>query len=124
MKSSKLRTTASMLVSFCLLLQGQVAVADTFELSSGTRVYVETTEGLIAKGDQVQQGKTVRAKVWKDVVVKGKVVIEKGTPVVAIVDAVKKRKIAGVKGSMSISALETESVDGKEIQLSSGYKEY
>lgn len=111
----------SLFVAFCFLLQGQLAFAGMAKLPVDTRVYIETKESLVAKGDRVQQGQLVRAKVWRDVIVDGHVLIEEGTPVVAKVDQVKKRKVAGVKGQMSISALETESVDGKEIQLSGGY---
>ncbi|MHC5173703.1 MAG: hypothetical protein ACYSPJ_08165 [Planctomycetota bacterium] len=86
-----------------------------------TRVYVETKQDLVGKGDRVQQGQVVRAHVWRDVVIDGRVLITAGTPVVAKVDQVKKRQIAGVKGSMTIGAYETESVDGQVIQLSGGY---
>jgi hypothetical protein len=95
--------------------------AGSVRLPSGTRVYVETKQELIAKGDRVQQGQIVRAQVWRDVVLGGNLLIAAGTPVIAKVDHVKRRKIAGVKGSMSIGAYETESVDGQTIQLSGGY---
>lgn len=90
-------------------------------LPSDTRVYVETTEGLVAKGGKVMQGDLVRSKVWRDVIIGDKVVIAAGTPVIARVDSVKGRSIAGIKGKMTIGAYETESVDGQTIQLSGGY---
>ena len=121
MKSIMLTRTASVLVSFCLLFQMQLALAETVKLSPNTRVYIETRESLVAKGDQVTQGQTVRSSVWRDVTVGGNVLIAAGTPVLAKVDEVKKRKVAGKKGELSIVALETESVDGQVVQLSGGY---
>jgi hypothetical protein len=98
-----------------------LAFATSVKLPTGTRVYVETKQDLIGKGDQVQQGQSVRAQVWRDVIVNGNVLIAAGTPIVAKVDQYKHRQIAGVKGSMTIGAYETESVDGQVIQLSGGY---
>jgi hypothetical protein len=53
--------------------------------------------------------------------VDGRILIEAGTPVIAKVDYVKRRQIAGIKGQMKIGAYETESIDGQTIQLSGGY---
>jgi len=120
MKSSGITRVASYIVTVCILFQAQVYAA-AIQLPTNTRVYVETSEDLIAKGDQVKQGQLVRSSVWRDVVVDGRVLIFAGTPVIAKVDYVKKRQIAGVKGQMKIGAYETESVDGQTIQLSGGY---
>jgi len=121
MKLSALKKSFSVVISLCLLFQAQLAYAASVKLPPSTRVYVETKQDLIAKGDRVQQGQSVRAQVWRDVVINGHVLISAGTPVVAKVDQVKNRQIAGVKGSMTIGAYETESVDGQAIQLSGGY---
>ena len=112
---------ASSIVSFCLLFQFQVAYAASVQLPNETRVYIETQQDLIGKGDQVQEGQFVKAAVWRDVVVNGNVLIAAGAPVIAKVDNLKKRQIAGVKGEMSVGAYETVSVDGQKIQLSGGY---
>lgn len=120
MKAPRLTRIVSYATTLCLLFQAQV-YASSIRLPTDTRVYVETKQDLIAKGDRVQQGQLVRAQVWRDVVVNGHVLIAAGTPVIAKVDQVKRRQIAGVKGSMSIGAYETESVDGQVIQLSGGY---
>ncbi len=120
MKNSKFTRIASYIIASCMLFQGQV-YAGTVRLPTDTRVYVETKEALIAKGDRVQQGQLVRALVWRDVVVDGRILIEAGTPVIAKVDQVKHRSIAGVKGTMTVGAYETESIDGQTIQLSGGY---
>ena len=121
MRSSRTKNIASFAASFCFLLQAQVAFAAGVKLSTNTRVYVETTQGLIGKRGQAQEGQSVRAQIWKDVVVNGHVLIAAGAPVIAKVDAVKHRNIAGVKGTMTVGAYETESVDGQAIQLSGGY---
>ncbi len=111
----------SYIITICMLFQVHLVYAASVKLPTDTRVYVETKEELIAKGDRVQQGQMVRARVWRDVVVNGHVLIAAGTPVIAKVDQVKRRQIAGIKGTMTIGAYETESVDGQVIQLSGGY---
>ncbi len=121
MKSTTINSFVSLFASFCLLFQLQVAYASSVRLPSESRVYIETKQDLIGKGDQVQEGQFVKAVVWRDVVVNGNVLIAAGAPVVAKVDTLKKRQIAGVKGEMSIGAYETVSVDGQKIQLSGGY---
>jgi len=110
--------TLSAILSICF---NGVAFGADVRLTTDTRVYVETIDGLIAKGGNVSQGDLVRSKVWRDVVVGNKVVIAAGTPVIAKVDSVKGRSIAGIKGKLTIGAYETESVDGQIIQLSGGY---
>ena len=121
MRSKVARNFASFIVSFCLLFQFQIAYATSVKLPGSTRVYVETKQDLIGKGDQVREGQNVNAAVWRDVIVDGHVLITAGTPVVAKVDQLKKRQIAGVKGQMTIGAYETVGVDGQVIQLSGGY---
>jgi len=121
MKSPVARYFTSLIVSICLLFQIHVAYATSVALLNETRVYVETKQDLIGKGDQVVEGQSVNAVVWRDVVVNGHVLIAGGTPVVAKVEELKKRQIAGVKGQMTIGAYETTSVDGQTIQLSGGY---
>lgn len=119
-KSNLQQIVLTAFLALTLSLNG-IAFGAEVKLPADTRIYVETTESLVAKGGDVRQGDLVRSKVWRDVVVNGKVLIEAGTPVVAKVDSVKGRSIAGVKGKMTIGAYETESVDGQAIQLSGGY---
>lgn len=120
MITSRITRVVSYAITICMLFQAQV-YASSVRLPTDTRVYVETKQDLIAKGDRVQQGQLVRSEVWRDVVVNGHVLITAGTPVIAKVDQVKNRQIAGIKGTMTIGAYETESVDGQAIQLSGGY---
>lgn len=115
---SKYWIFASMIVT---LLFQTTAFAGEVRLTTDTRVYVETTESIVAKGGRVHKGDLVRSKVWRDVVVGGSVVIAAGTPVISRVDDVSGRSIAGIKGKITIGAYETESVDGQTIQLSGGY---
>jgi len=121
MRSSTVRSIGSFILSFCLLFQVQLAFAASVALPGARSLYVETKQDLIGKGDQVQEGQSVDAVVWRDVVVNGQVLIAAGTPVVAKVDQLKKRQIAGVKGQMTIGAYETVAVDGQLVQLSGGY---
>lgn len=107
-------------LAFAILFHGQV-FASAVVLPTETRVYIETMEELIAKGDRVTQGQLVSSQVWRDVVIGGVVVVKAGTPVISRVDYVKRRQIAGVKGQMKIGAYETQSIDGQTIQLSGGY---
>ncbi len=115
---SKYWILASTIVT--LLFQTTVFAGEV-RLPNDTRVYVETTESIVAKGGRVHKGDLVRSKVWRDVVVGGSVVIAAGTPVISRVDDVSGRSIAGIKGQLTIGAYETESVDGQIIQLSGGY---
>jgi hypothetical protein len=121
MKPSRTKNIVSFVTALCVLFQVQVAFATGIRLPANTRIYVETTQELIGKRGQAEQGQSVRAKVWRDVVVNGHVLIAAGAPVMAKVDEVKHRNIAGVKGKMTVGAYETESVDGQAIQLSGGY---
>ena len=121
MKSSITKNIVSFVAAFCILFQVQVAFGAGITLPAYTRVYVETTQDLIGKRGQAEPGQSVNAKVWRDVVVNGHVLIAAGAPIIAKVDSVKHRNIAGVKGTMTVGAYETESVDGQAIQLSGGY---
>jgi hypothetical protein len=118
---SKLSTNLTkFFLAFAVLFHGQL-FANAVVLPTETRVYIETMEELIAKGDRVTQGQLVSSQVWRDVVIDGVVVVKAGTPVISRVDYVKRRQIAGVKGQMKIGAYETQSIDGQTIQLSGGY---
>ena len=106
---------------FCFLGQIQLALAGTTKIQSNQRIYIETLEGLVAKGDRVQAGQRVRAQVARDVDINGKVLVKEGTPVLVKVGSVTERKMAGIKKTLALRAYETESIDGKAIQLDGGY---
>jgi hypothetical protein len=86
-----------------------------------TRVYLATKEPLVGKKGELEVGRLVRCEVWRDVTVNGQVVIAAGTPATARVDSLSYRKVAGIKGKMTLGALETEGVDHQPISLSGGY---
>lgn len=90
-------------------------------LPEGTRVYIVLKESLVGKSGQVEVGQKVNAQVWKDIIVRGNVLVKAGTPVLVQVEKLKTAKIAGVKGQISLDAYETKAVDGKTVQLVGGY---
>ena len=75
----------------------------------------------IAKGDNVTLGMLVRSRVSRDISVNGQTLIKAGTPAIVKVSQVKRRNVAGIKGKLALSAVETESVDGQKVYLSGGY---
>jgi hypothetical protein len=90
-------------------------------IPEGTTVYLETTKTVIGKKKETSEGDIVPARVWRDVVVDGQVVIKGGTPATTKVSSVKNRGIFGIKGKMSIAAVETQTIDGQKVSLTGGY---
>ena len=97
------------------------ALAADVTLPRDTRVYLSTLEELIGKKNQLEAGRLVRCAVWKDVLVGGQLVIAAGTPALARVDSLSYSKVAGIKGRITLAALETEALDHKTVQLTGGY---
>ena len=91
------------------------------KIPADTRIYVSLSEEVIGKKKFTHEGQPVRAKVWRDVVIEGNIVIKAGTPVLVRVDRLKKAKVAGIKGQLELGAYETSTVDGQGIQLTGGY---
>jgi hypothetical protein len=109
------------LACLCLFgLAGSVHAAG-IELPRDTRVYLATLENLVGKKGELEVGRLVRCEVWRDVVVNGQVVIAAGTPATARVDSLSYRKVAGIKGKMSLAALETQTIDRNPVSLAGGY---
>ena len=92
---------------FCFLGQIQLALAGTTKIQSNQRIYIETLEGLVAKGDRVQAGQRVRVQVARDVDINGKVLVKEGTPVLVKVGSVTERKMAGIKKTLALRSYET-----------------
>jgi hypothetical protein len=86
-----------------------------------TMVYLTTTETVIGKKDQATVGQIVPARVWRDVIVDGQIVIKGGTPATTKISSLKTRKIFGIQGKMSLAAIETKTVDGQTVYLTGGY---
>ena len=64
----------------------------------------------------------MQARVWRDVVADGLIVIKGGTPAIVRVSTIKSRFIFGIKGKMSLAAVQTSAVDGQTVYLTGGYK--
>jgi len=109
------------LTGLCLIALTASAGAADVTLQRDTRVYLSTLEELIGKKDQLEVGRLVRCEVWKDVLADGHVVIPAGTPATARVDTLSYSKVAGIKGRITLAALETETIDHKTVQLTGGY---
>lgn len=107
-------------VSVSLVLATTIASADVV-IPDDTQVYLTTTETVIGKKNETAVGRIVRARVWRDVMVDGYVVIKGGTSATATVSSLKSRGIFGVKGKMSLAAVETKTVDGQTVYLTGGY---
>ena len=115
-----MKAPKSITVAVILALLAHPASA-AVSIPPDTRVFLETKEALVGKKGQVSVGQMVRCQVWRDIVVDGQVVVAAGTPALAKVDSFKTRKVAGIKGKMTLAALETESVDQQSVQLTGGY---
>jgi len=98
-----------------------VAYALEAEIPDGTTVYISTLETVIGKKNETAVGEIVRSRVWRDVVADGQVVIKGGTPAVVQVSTITSRKIFGIKGKMSLAAIQTSTVDGQIVHLTGGY---
>lgn len=117
----RLRVFVSFLVTYSLVL-APVAYAADVVIPDGTTVYLVTLETVVGKKHETAVGDFVRARVWRDVVVDGQIVIKGGTTATIQVASISNRKMFGVKGKMSMSAVETTSVDGQTVYLAGGYK--
>ena len=120
MVSSSNRRLIIIAASLSLGLGPTVAYGDIV-IPDDTTVYLTTLETVIGKTSQTSVGQIVRARVWRDVVVDGQIAIKGGTPATAKVSHIKNRGIFGVKGKMSLAAIETTAVDGQAVFLTGGY---
>ncbi len=110
-------------LALALALTPVVAKAQpTAHLQDGTEIQVEILQEVSSKKKfGFVQGSPVRGRVWADVVVDGQVVIEKGTPVMMLVSRLKRSKVAGISGKLTIEARSTTAVDGTAVDLLGGY---
>lgn len=116
------RSLVARLVAFVLsVLLPAVLCAESVTLPVGTYVYGELDETLTSKKKETAVGDIVRARVWRDVVVEGRVLIEAGAPMITRVSMVKPARIAGRKGDVHLEAVTTTAVDGSEVLLDGGY---
>ncbi len=90
-------------------------------LPEGTRVYFRLDQEVSGKRGKAAPGDIVQCSVWRDVDVQGVVLIRAGTRGTCKVESVKHSNIVGIKGKMTIGALEARTVDGQRLQLTGGY---
>lgn len=119
-QSWAIRVTLSIITTISLII-APVAYAAEAVIPDGTTVYITTLETVIGKKHETAVGSIVRSRVWRDVVADGQIVIKGGTPATVQVSSIKSRKIFGIKGQMSLAAIETTTVDGQTVYLTGGY---
>ena len=81
--------------SISLILGTTVAFAGV-DIPDDTTVYLTTTETIIGKKSKTSVGQVVRARVWRDVVVDGQILIKGGTRATVKVANIKSRGIFGI----------------------------
>ena len=116
----KIRILVVLFFSMLLAFMPLAAYSDV-RIPEGTTIYLETTKTVIGKKKETSEGDIVPARVWRDVVVDGQVVVKGGTPATAKVSTIKNRGIFGIWGKMSIAAVETQTIDGQKVHLTGGY---
>lgn len=104
-----------------LLVFAGASNAEMVAVPSNTLIYIETDQPVSGKKKHTQNGQIVRARVWRDVEVEGRIVIKAGTQALVRVDSIKGAKIAGIKGKMTLGAYDTIAVDGQRMDLGGGY---
>ena len=106
---------------FLVLLLPVRLTAEGLRVPAGTAVYGELDEQVTSRKKDTSVGDIVRAHVWRNVLVDGRIVIEAGAPIVTRVSMVKPAKIAGRKGDVHLEAISVRGIDGGEILLDGGY---
>jgi hypothetical protein len=97
------------------------AHAATVTVPAGMKVFGELEQEVTSDLDEFSVGDTVRGRVWRNVVVDGSTVIEAGAPMTLRIAEIRKRKIAGRGGNVTIQAVAVTAVDGSEVFLEGGY---
>ena len=114
-------TLTRFLALFLAVLVPSTLAAEGVTLPAGTYVYGELDERVTSKKKETTVGDVVRARVWRDVIVEGRVLIKAGTPLMTRVSFVKPAKVAGRKGEVLLDAISTQTVEGSEVLLDGGY---
>jgi len=111
--------------SLLALLLGLAAVspstAESVELRAGTPVYVELEEAVSSKLNENVEGDSVRAHLWRDVVVGDRTALAAGSPVEVLVSRVRKAKMATKAGNVELRAISVPAQDGSVVDLEGGY---
>ncbi len=91
--------------------------SDKVLLPRGTRMVAIVKENI--NSDEVYTGQTIFLENYKDVVVEGKTVIERGARIRANVQSVKSKRTMGRAGEIELALKSVETVDGQIIPLES-----
>ncbi len=91
------------------------------KIPAGTLIYAALREEVSSK--TANKGEIVNGKVWKDLIIDGQTVIERGTPVTFKVSDVHRASMVGIKGSVKMRAVSLSLDDGREVILEGGYNE-
>ena len=121
MRTHRIPGAITSIVAVFSLILSPVAYSAEITIPDGTVVYLATLETVIGKKNETAVGDLVRARVWRDVIVDGAVVIKGGTAAMARVSSIKSRNVLGIKGKMSLAAVETTAIDGTKVYLDGGY---
>jgi len=109
------------IVLCCMALSVPSFAANSIDVPADTKVYLMTPVEIVAKRKLYDVGDTIPVEVWRDVVVKGQIVIRARTPATLRVDSIKGRNVVGIRGRVSFGAVQTTAADGQVIHLSGGY---
>ena len=104
-----------------LVLFGHGGSAGELVIPAGTTVYAELEQRLTSKKGVHAVGDAARATVWRDVVVDGQTVIERGAPLLVRIKAVKHKRLTDRRGTLVLEALHVKAVDGTKVGLDGGY---
>lgn len=88
---------------------------------AGTVIYGELDQRVTTRQGEAEVGQPVRALVWRDVVIEGRVVMAAGAPIRLRVSKARTAKMARTKGRLDLEAVSVVAVDGSEVQLDGGY---
>jgi hypothetical protein len=95
---------------------------DSVAVPAETPIYLELTSAVTSKRKETARGDVVVARVFRDVEVKGQVVVEEGAEVLLLVTDVKKARFLGRKGYLELEPTVVRAVDGTEIPLYGPYE--
>lgn len=107
-----------------LLLPAAALPAKTVTIPFGTVIFCELDQAVTTRQKEahaVQTGDIVQAHIWKDVWVDGHIVIAAGSPAYAKVDRMKKARMAGQKGILTLEVLNVQAVDRSDVPIDGGY---
>jgi|GEM_PF-666903 hypothetical protein len=94
---------------------------DGVAVPADTPIYLELIDQVTSKRKETARGDIVVARVFRDLAIEGRVVVEEGTEVLLLVADVKKARFLGRKGSLDLEATAVRAVDGTEIPLQGLY---